>query len=164
MTAEEIAGIVISTILAAALTALSVTLYCGKGGRFVPTYRYEPKAPEAKKYHLRLMRIAAAFVFSATAMVYAGIMCIIFEVAGDTQSLGGVMTGVGILIAISGVLYMSTNESVLLLKRKARDDYWDKRFHEEGEEELKKEFSYEKTAKKRKITTFKKTTERSKRK
>lgn len=115
----------------------------------MPTYRYEPKFPDARKYHLRLMRIAAAFVFAATAVIYAGVMCIIFEVAGNTQSLGGVMTGVGILIAISGVLYMSINESVLLLKRKARDDYWDKRFHEDGDEELKKEFSYVPFAKRR---------------
>ena len=31
----------------------------------------------------------------------------------------------GVLIAISGVLYMSVNERILKLKRKARDDYWE---------------------------------------
>lgn len=149
MSAEDIAGIVISTVVAAALLALTAAMFCGKGGRLMPTYRYEPKTTEAKRYHLRLMRIAAAFVFAATAVAYAGVMCMIFEVAGNTQSVGGVMLGVGILIAISGVLYMSINESILLLKRKARDDYWEKRFHEEGEEELRKEFSYEESRKRR---------------
>lgn len=65
--------------------------------------------------------------------------------------------GVGLLFAIAGVLFMSINESMLLIKRKARDDYWDRRFHEEGEEELRQEFLRD-IPKKRRTSTKKKST------
>lgn len=157
MTSDKIAGIVISTLVAAAFMALAVIMFCGKGGRYLPFYRYEPKVPEAQKYHLKLLRILAGFVFATVAMVYIGIMCIIFEVGGNTQTVGGVIMGVGLLFAIAGVLFMSINESMLLIKRKARDDYWDRRFHEEGEEELRQEFLRD-IPKKRRTSTKKKST------
>lgn len=90
----------------------------------MPTYRYEPKGEKALKHHFQLMRTAAAFVFSASVVAYAGVMCLIF-VDDHSQTVGGVLCGMGVLIAISGVLYMSVNERILKLKRKARDDYWE---------------------------------------
>lgn len=120
----EIVTLVITHAVFAALLAIAVLMCCGKGGRLMPTYRYEPKGEKALKYHFQLMRTAAAFVLAAAVVAYAGVMCLIF-VEDHTQTVGGVLCGMGVLIAISGVLYMSVNERILKLKRKARDDYWE---------------------------------------
>ena len=128
---SEIVALVIAHAVLAALLVVTVLMFFGKGGRLMPTYRYEPKGEKALKYHLKLMRKAAAFVLAAIALAYAGVMCLIF-VDDHSQTLGGVLCGMGVLVAISGVLYMSVNERILQLKRKARDDYWDPREENES--------------------------------
>lgn len=128
---SEIVALVITHAVLAALLVVTVLMFFGKGGRLMPTYRYEPKGEKALKYHLKLMRKAAAFVLAAIAVAYAGVMCLIF-VDDHSQTLGGVLCGMGVLVAISGVLYMSVNERILQLKRKARDDYWDPREENES--------------------------------
>lgn len=123
---EEIVTLVLTHICFAALLCLGIAMCFGKGGKLMPTYRYEPKGEKALKYHLKLMRIAASIVFAAASVAYAGVMCLVF-VEDLSQSVGGVLCGVGVLIAICGVLFMSVNERILQLKRKARDDYWESR-------------------------------------
>lgn len=102
------------SLVFAVVYVIAVFVFFGKAGILVAGYNFEPKAPEAKALHGKIMRRIGVGLFVLSLFIHATILAFLF---GENVA-GGVLAGVSVAVTACVLVLLNTGK----MKRWTREE------------------------------------------